>query len=213
MNLGHCYFALAKVDEARTRYEQALAIELRALPATHVEIGNAFVSLALIDLNTAKWVDAIAKLDKARAIYVAALGEHHPTLAIVENNLGEAERGLEHYAAAATHYENAIAVSGSREQLGIATSLSNLGDVLVLQHRYADAKPKYDEALATFRKVFGETSEYLADPLVGLARIAIAANDTRTAIPLLERARVLREHATPDEQAEVRDLLAHVRGR
>ena len=216
MNLGHCYFALGKVDEARTRYEQALAIDLRALPKTHIEIGNALVSLGLIDLNTAKWTLAIAKLERARAIYIAVLGEHHPTLAIVENNLGEAERGLEHYGAAATHYEHAIAVSaegGSREQPGIATSLSNLGDVLVLQHRYTEAKPKYDESLATFRKLFGETSEYLADPLVGLARIAMAANDTRTALRLLERAQVLREHATPDEQAEVRELLAQLRRR
>jgi tetratricopeptide (TPR) repeat protein len=132
-------------------------------------------------------------------------------LAIVENNLGEAERGLEHYDRAVTHYEGALAISvgtGSREQPGIATSLSNLGDVLVLEHRYSDAKPKYEEALATYRKLFGADSEYLASPLVGLARIAIAANDPHTALPLLERARVLRAQATPDEQAEVRELLS-----
>jgi tetratricopeptide (TPR) repeat protein len=213
-NLGHCYFTLGKLAEARTRYEQALAIDTRGLPAGHIEIGNALVSLAGVELAEAKWTDAIVKLERARTIYVAALGPNHPLLAIVENNLGEAERGLVHYAAAIPHYEAALAVrlaTGSREQPGVATALSNLADVLVLEHRDADAAPKYEEALATFRKLFGNDAEITANPLVGLAQIALDRGDWNAAISLLERALALRAHATPDEQAEVRDALARAR--
>ena len=215
-NLGHCYFALGQIEEARSRYEQALAIDTRGLPADHIEIGNALVSLAAVDLTAAKWGEAIARLNSARAIYAKALGDKHPVLAIVENNLGEAERGLEHLDAAVSHFERALAIrvaSGSRVQPGVATALSNLADVLVLQHRYAEAKPRYEEALATFRKVLGDDSALTSNPLVGLARIALVANDPRTAIPLLERALVLRDRETPDQQAEVRDVLARALGR
>ena len=215
-NLGHCYFALGQTDEARRRYEQALAIDVRGLPPGHIEIGNALVSLAAVDLNRAAWTDAIAKLARAREIYIAALGANHPLVAIVENNLGEAERGQGHLEAAVSHFETALAIKlarGTREQPGVATSLSNLADVLLLLHRDAEAKPKYEEAYATFRKLFGDDAEIGATPLVGLARIALAAHDPHTAIPLLEHALVLRAHAPAGDQAEVREVLARALGR
>jgi len=214
INLGHTYTARDQRPEARARYARALAIDERTLPATHVEIANALVSLAATDLGDAAWTTALGRLERARAIYVAALGESHPMLSIVENNLGEAERGLGHNAAAIAHYERALAIDlahGSRERLGVATALSNLADMLYLEHRDAEAKAKYTEALATFRKLQGESSSLTVGPLTGLAQVALAHRDTRTAIPLLERAIALEPAA--DQQAKLRGVLAHVRGR
>lgn len=143
--------------QAVTQYERALELAAREghrtrqsailsnLGATHRRQGK--LTLARETLARA--------LDQARE-----LGEHHPTVNTIHNNLanvldelGEAEAALEHYRAALAGVEHDAALAGGGEHIDAAQIHNNIGTVLETQGDFAGARDAYARAIAIAEEV------------------------------------------------------------
>ncbi|MEM9463083.1 MAG: tetratricopeptide repeat protein, partial [Myxococcota bacterium] len=96
------------------------------------------------------------------------------------------------------------------DHLHLATTLGNLGRVLVRQENYQSARLHHQRALTITQKALGPDHPHVAYSLIGLARAALGTGDPASARAYAERAVSIREAATvtPVSLAEARFVLA-----
>ena len=172
--------------------------------ALHNNLGNLEVRRG--DLQAAE-----EQLGRASALYIAELGEHHPSVAVALNNLGEVQmrRGQLPEAQRSYTRAHAIFVAGLGEQHpNVGIVLNNLGDVLQRQGQPVAAEELYRRALAIFSASFGDQAPPLAYPLTGLGEALLAQGRGADALPRLEQALGLRDVGSPVELARTRFALA-----
>jgi tetratricopeptide (TPR) repeat protein len=213
VNLGHVFYASGETAPAREHYLAALAIDERSLSPDHIEVGNVLVSLGAVALAEGD-ARAAESFERAGVIYRRALGENHPLVAMVENNLGEVARRSGKLGLAERHFAQALEIRKRGEgadERGIATVLNNLGDVLRMKGDVAAARASYQESLAIFEKLFGKDGALVAYPLMGLGALALEhEHDAAKAKRFFARALAIRENseAAPSEIEEARAALA-----
>lgn len=96
------------------------------------------------------------------------------------------------------------------DHLRVVGNLHSRGAVLLALGRLQEARVAFSDSLAMSERVKGPQHVLSADPLEGLAEVALRAQKPADAVPLLERALALREGtpAHPLSQARTRFLLA-----
>jgi tetratricopeptide (TPR) repeat protein len=155
-NLGAALSGLGRYDEARSAYQDAIAIfhrvgELRAEGESSTNLG-----VALSDLR--RYDEALTAHRQAAAIF-RQIGDSH-TEGIALNNLGVVLRALGRDDEARGVYQDAVAVfreTGDRH--GLAMALGNLGNVCRSLGRSTDAIDTYREAASIFRETSDQSRE------------------------------------------------------
>ena len=105
-----------------------------------------------------QYSEATSLTQRTLAIVETALGQDHPVVGTVLNNLADLYQAQGRYADAEALYKRSLAIR--EKALGpdhpdVALSLNNLGGLYLTQGRFADVEPLYKRSSAIQAKAFG----------------------------------------------------------
>ena len=144
-SLGNLYQTLGENNKALTHYENSVELSEKLLDYislgwAHGNMGNAYLGLFQKD-------KALHHLQKSLELTV----DHEPTpqaIGRTYNNLGTAYQSLGELDRAQEHYDLALSQAIYGDDIpGQARVYGNIGNVLMLRKKYADATPHYGEVL------------------------------------------------------------------
>ncbi|MBN1208161.1 MAG: serine/threonine protein kinase [Myxococcaceae bacterium] len=202
---------LGHYEEARQKYERALALREKVLGLEHPLVTPSLNNLATILGEMGRYEEALRMHERALAIREKALGPQHPELASVLGNLGNMLSVLGRYEEARQSYERALAI---REQaLGaehplVANTLTNLGDTLRILGRYEEAVKRLEQALALQEKTLGLDHPRLAGTHFFLGIALEDLGQYAQARRRYARSLVIEEKALGQEHANLADSLS-----
>jgi serine/threonine-protein kinase len=191
-NLARLLWTTGELEEAEDLLRQALAIRRAALGDDHL-----YVALNLNDLGLT--LQRQGRLDEAEAVLRQSLTVYppdHPWRAASIFNLGRVLEDRGDYGAAEAAYREALA--RQREQYGadherVGIDLQQIGIVRHRQGDLAGAEEDLSAALEIFRQKLPEGHTRIAEALVPLAEVLIAAGRPGEAEPLLREALAIRQ--------------------
>jgi CHAT domain-containing protein/Tfp pilus assembly protein PilF len=153
-----------------------------------------------------KYSEAIPLAERALAIVKQILGEEHPGVADMLNNLAGLYMDQGRYAEAEPLYRQALEMSKrllGEEDLDVATSLNNLAVLYQYQGRYAEAEPLYRQALEVREKTPLQWLPDMTPVLNGLAGLYESQGRYAEAQPLYRRALEINKRFWGEEHPNV----------
>jgi serine/threonine-protein kinase len=202
---------LGRYEEARQKYERALALREKVLGPEHPLMTPPLNNLANILGDMGRYEEALRMHERVLSIREKALGPQHPDLASVLGNMGNALSTLGRYEEALKRHERALAI---REQaLGadhplVANTLTNLGDTLRILGRYAEAVKRHEQALALQEKKLGADHPRLAGTHFSLGADLEELGQYAQARRRYERALAIEEAALGKEHVNLAESLS-----
>ncbi len=150
--------------------------------------------------------EALARLERARALFEKARGPDDVDLANTWNDIGGCYRMLGRFPEALAAHARAVAIR--EKALGpnhpfVATSLSNIGNVYYVQGRHAEAQPYYERALAIRDNMLGPDHPRVADSLISLAQNLDSLGRAEEALAALRRAQAIQERTIGPDHPDV----------
>ncbi|QRN98503.1 tetratricopeptide repeat protein [Archangium violaceum] len=168
---GHVLMQMGRSEEARARFERALALGEKTLGPEHRSVFIALDNLGLLLMTMGRNEEARAKLERALVLREKALGPEHPDMGYALESLSTVLLIMRKYEEAEEKSTRALALKekalGS-EHLEVAQSLSTLGSVLMMMGRYEEARQKHERALALSEKTLGPEHPHITMPLFNL---------------------------------------------
>ena len=216
-SLANVLYARGDLERAQELFEEALAINQRALGASHPLIADSLTNLADVHYARRDYDTARGLYELSLEISAAALGPAHPNRAVTLNNLGNLHLARGDHAAARPLLERALGifeVTLGPDHPQLANTIDNLADLDRLAGDLDRADAGYLRASALVEASLGAEHPMLAGLLVDRAEIRRRRGDTDGAAALLDRALAIREAALGadhPEVAEVRERLAELR--
>ena len=186
----------AKLPEARTLAEQAVAIRSRVLGARDLRVAESLNTLGSVVALMGEYDLAISRFEEARAIHEsqtapADLGEEYGTLCI---NLAGTYQRVGKYAQAEALFEKGLAVLRRKPGVNHPAYSASLVAYATLQAdlgHYSAAEKLYDESGKLLREQLGEQHPYYAAFLnnraalyTALGNLTVAESDYRKALEL-----------------------------
>ncbi|MCL2924541.1 MAG: tetratricopeptide repeat protein [Trichodesmium sp. MAG_R04] len=122
----------------------------------------------------AKYAEAIPLAEKALKIGKNVLGNNHPDVATILNNLAALYKYQGRYMEAEPLYQQSLVID--KEKLGnnhpnVATSLNNLAALYSSQGKYTKAEPLYQQSLVIIKEKLGDNHPDVAQSLNNLAAL------------------------------------------
>ncbi|MBL9099398.1 MAG: protein kinase [Myxococcales bacterium] len=152
--------------EAVTQLELALRLCERNLGATHPQVGEVTVDLAIAHTNTGTLAEATRLLDGAVTLLTRALGDRDPALGRAYLARAEARRRGGLLREAADDYRRAGEHSAD-DELRLAAVRLGQSQVAADEGRWGDAAEGFAVALALAEQARGPTDVLLVEPLLG----------------------------------------------
>jgi predicted ATPase/predicted negative regulator of RcsB-dependent stress response len=166
--VGTSWWRAGRLDEARGRIEEALAIQRQA--GNRLGEGSLLGNLGVLHLLLGRPEEALQHLEEALAIH-RELGNRGPE-GIVLSHLGNLYWQQGSLEEALRHHQEGLAIHrevGARSYMGVA--LGNLAGLSLGQGRVEEAIQHYREALAIHREVGNRGSEGLSVGNLGLLHL------------------------------------------
>jgi tetratricopeptide (TPR) repeat protein len=140
----------------------------------------------------------------------ATLGQEHPNVAILLQNLGMLYQADRKYAEAEPLLKRSLTIR--EKALGpdhpdVASSLNNLAELHRAQAKYAKAEPLFKRSLAIMEKALGPEHPEVAGSLQNLGMLYQADRKYAEAEPLFKRSLAIREKAFGSEHPDVATSL------
>jgi eukaryotic-like serine/threonine-protein kinase len=217
---------LALVHQARGAYEEAKALQERALAIREETLGPEHPDLATNVNNLAAVYDALGVYEEAKRLHERALtihekslGGNHPHVAHGLNNLAHVHRELGSYEEAKKLTEQALTIlehAIGPDHPDFATGLNNLASIHTALGAYEEAERQHERALAIREKALGTAHPNVAQSLNNLGGLKVELGAYEEAERLYARALATWEAALGPEHPDVaRSLnnLARVHGK
>jgi eukaryotic-like serine/threonine-protein kinase len=196
INLGVLMVAQRHFEPARDAFEQAFVVRQRALGPDHPWTSIPQANLAFIELQLGHHQRALELYEQALAQRRASLGDNHPRVGIIHSQLGHVHLGRDEPELAVTHFHKAFAIQstalapGHRDR---AVPRTGLAEALLRQGKTTQARDMVEAALAELDISNEQPGLDHAAAYDVLGRIALAEDDTSTALALHHRALELRQ--------------------
>jgi tetratricopeptide (TPR) repeat protein len=180
-------------EEALRNVRHSLEIREKTLPPDHPDFANAYNTLGNIESSRNRQPEAAAAYEHAIEIERKQYGPTHWLVAGGLMGLATAHQAQGHLDLALRYDREALDIFQARnpEDPNVGKVLVNVGEVLRLQGKPAEALESYSKALAIFEKTLGADNPHLAFPLSGIARVLPMLGRAAEAIAPAERAVVL----------------------
>jgi serine/threonine protein kinase/tetratricopeptide (TPR) repeat protein len=213
--LGRTYMALGLNDQALTRVERSLDLRRKHLPPDHRDTLRTIVLHAMVLWELGRSNESGDMLQKTIATYEKEFGPEDPGTLFAKGCLAarDVDRGLG--AKARKQYEDLIKVQErvlGPEHEDVASTLLNLGILLINQHHDDDAVPVLERAFNIFSKESPDdhgrlkAMQNLAKAYQALQRTDEAAKLQAEAMERLERTRGARHPDTVEAVGNLADL-------
>ncbi len=145
-------------------------------------------------------------LERSLRIYEETLGNEHPDVAAVLNNLAELYRNQGKLSQAQPLFERALRIyekAFGDEHPYVAAALNSLANLYHGQGKLSDAEPLYERSLRIREEVHGDEHHHVAQSLNNLADLYRNQGKLSQAQPLFERALRIWEKALGNEHHQV----------
>ncbi|MBI2689731.1 MAG: tetratricopeptide repeat protein [Acidobacteria bacterium] len=215
-----------KFDEAHVLYQ--------TLTAAANEFGFPLVLKAKCVNNhgsmlhlSGRYPEAERKFQESSRLWTAAVGYESDENATTLNNLGEAYRQMGRFDEAEATYKSSLAIreaitksmqlrlaaalnnlaTSQVQALGLAGTLSNIGEVQRTQRRLQEADATFQRALTIKREILGANHPDVATSLNNLAALRQDLGDSGGAEKLYLEALAIRERQSPADRPALASLL------
>jgi eukaryotic-like serine/threonine-protein kinase len=188
--LGALLLAQGKLDQARPRIEQGLALT-GTDPRRRGQRGLLLSNLCDVERQAGHLVVARKHCDEALALVEQVFGPDHVRVAITHNVTGSLAFGQRDWSRAERHYRRVLEIFERRnqaDQLTYALAVSNLGAVYSSREDLVSARAHFERAAALFEAHHPVHPQRLF-PLQGLASLALRDGDPARAADYYARAR------------------------
>ncbi|MEM7160462.1 MAG: tetratricopeptide repeat protein [Myxococcota bacterium] len=204
---------LGSVHQARGKYDEALAVQRRALQMGNRIYVKGHPRLAVLWSNLANalhgngdYEEAIAAQERAMVIREVAIGPTHPDLAQSLLNLGVMQHTQGNTEDAIETFERSLIIQkqalGSNHPL-VARTLNNLGAMQFSKHADAAALAAYERALEIQRETLGEDHHDLAGSYNNIGRVLARQGQYEEALKSYQRALEIRRDALGPDHPHV----------
>ncbi|CAN1210632.1 hypothetical protein TUMEXPCC7403_10580 [Tumidithrix helvetica PCC 7403] len=143
------------------------------------------------------------------------LGEHHPDVANIINNLAVLYEFQGRYEESEPFLKQALSLNqevfGERHS-NVATSLNNLAELYKSQGRYEESEPLLKQALSLRQELFGDRHSDVATSLNNLAELYKSQGRYEESEPLLKQALSLKQELFGDRHPDVATSLSGLAG-
>ncbi len=211
-NLAEYQNQTGHYEEAFQSVRRSLQIREKTLPPGHPDFGNAYNTLGNIESNRNRQPEAAAAFERAIEIERRQYGPKHWLVGGGLMGLASAHQAQGHLDLALRYDREALDIFESRnpEDPNIGAVLVNIGEVLRLQGKPAEALESYRKGLAALEKTLGADNPSLGFPLSGITRVLTSLGHAAEAIAPAERAVALFESGQGDPRYlnEARFFLA-----
>jgi tetratricopeptide (TPR) repeat protein len=166
-----------RAAEALPLIEEALAIRVRLLPATSLDVASSYTDLGNNHFRFTRFPEARAAYRRSLEIRLAALGPFHPHLGGNYSNLGAAAYGLGEYQAAAEQHQHALEIHLRNlppDALELAITHYNLAGAYFALGRYGESLAEYELSRAIYVKRSGPDAADVADIVADVADVHAA---------------------------------------
>jgi tetratricopeptide (TPR) repeat protein len=192
------------IAKIATTFQDCLRDEDLILP--FVMLGSFYIGQGVYD-RAEVWYMSCLSTSRKR------LGDFHPDVATILNNLGYLYDTQGRYQEAEAVYLQALAINRQffgKNHLSIAKSLNNLAYLYDSQGRYAEAEPLYLEALELNRRLLGNDCPDIASSLSNLATFYYSQGLYAKAAPLYVEALKLNQHLLGEEHPVIASNLSNL---
>src|SRR4051812_46619671 len=211
-NLAEYQNQTGRYEEALQNVRRSLAIREKTLPPGHPDFANAYNTLGNIEANRNRPPEAAAAFERAIEIERQQYGPKHWLVGGALMGLASAHQAQGHFDLALRYDREALDIFQARnpEDPNIGALLVNVGEVLRLQGKPAEALESYRKGLAVLEKALGADNPNLGYPLSGMARVLPMLGRAAEAIAPAERAVALfgKGQGDPHYLNEARFFLA-----
>ncbi len=215
--LGEAYNVLSNVEHSLDDDATSERHNERAREIFEKALGPEHPRIAMLLSNRGMIYEEQGKIDAAEAAYRGAieawegsLGKEHANLAYPLNNLGLFYVRQERYAEAEPVLERGLSIRVARlgpEHAQVGVVESNLGLLADHRRRWDESEKRYRRALAIWEKALPPAHPYQPVGLRGLAHALLELGRAKEAMPLLERARSIKQPALEPTDRAVGDIL------
>jgi serine/threonine-protein kinase len=206
---------LARLPEAEAGYRRAIAVLDSELPADDPRAAYPHNNLAELLLRTGRAGEAEKEVRRAVAIRERSLGPGHPESIASRGILIQVLMTLDRLPEAERNAREALRLLGDRDRFAATQMRAALGQVLLRAHRYGEALPLFEQAIAERRGMIPDDHVLMfavrinrAQALAGLGRTAEARAALAALVPPLEAKGAEGAH----HLARVREELAKLGG-
>src|SRR5690606_31664743 len=201
-----------RYDEATRRLEQAVAA-WREPPADRAAAGAALSNLGMIYRDQARAGDAARAFEEARAAVAESLGDSHPFLASIENNLGVLAMDRGDPAAAEQHHRRAA--DRARRAYGEGSEIEldarfNIALTWDARGRADEAEAELGAVLAAQKERLGARHPSVARTVNSLGVISGARGDRDRALARFEEAAAIYQEALGPDSPQVAFALLNI---
>jgi tetratricopeptide (TPR) repeat protein/predicted Ser/Thr protein kinase len=151
VNFGILLANVGRSDEARARYEEALTVAEDVFGPDHIGVTGPLLNLANLVATEGDRETALRMFERVVQIKAAALGEDHPDIAGTYCSMGTLASTGGDNETAYRHYERALSLWEAglgTDNPGLVCALAGWGETLVEEHRYDEARPLLERAVA-----------------------------------------------------------------
>lgn len=206
MHSSRLFHAQGRIKEALDMVALAYKIRQDYLQENDPRVYEPLVERASIyrDLNCYK--EAIAELEKGRALVEKSFGDESPRYAEFLRLLAADYVSVSQYAKADPLLRKALSIdetASGKQSTEVCADLNAIGMYYIYQGKYEDAEPIYRRALAITESKFGSGHVDVAAALNNLAWLYVNQRKFAEARPLIERGLAIREKALGTEHPVV----------
>jgi tetratricopeptide (TPR) repeat protein len=189
-NLAASRGALGEFAKGVAALESARALAVDRVGALHPTVAVQDTNLAGMYTRLERHDEALASVQRALATYRAEHGDVHPDIGRALNVLGLVltARGDDEGALVAYQESLDVKEKTSGEDPSLATSLNNVGSVLVRLERPKEAAEHYRRSASIFTDTQGPEHPNVGVALSGLAEALLDAGELQEASDTIERA-------------------------
>jgi tetratricopeptide (TPR) repeat protein len=149
---------LARYEDARVAFVEAIALLGRHVPADDFRLGRAVVELASNRTDAGAYDDARVLYQRTMAIFATQLGADHPKTAQLLNKLGLLAEDVGHFEEALADYRRALDIKErvvGADSVSVAHTVTNIANVMGRLGRTDEAAAGYERALAIYQAKSG----------------------------------------------------------
>jgi tetratricopeptide (TPR) repeat protein len=198
---------------ARQLFENALAVQEKALGPDHLKIAESLTRLGRLLRDQGDPAEALPLFRHALAIHEKLLSPHHPEVAESLNRVGRLLANQGDPAAALPLFRRALEI----REYALGPDRPEVAESLTLVGRVAQDEKTFDQALALFQraldireKVFGPDHPDVAESLNHIGNLLRDEENSPDALPLFMRALAIQEKTFGPGHPEVAASLNNI---